>query len=281
MVLNPVTQAERVTKFKPWQNWVKNILLGMLICSVMFLVEKSMLRHIAVCYHRTQFKMKIKETNRVMNLLGSLYHASCSIFPVFCQEFHDDDAIISDSIRNVVPEDKRNTPLRFLQTVGQLDEAPAWGVVDDFLGRRSYGSNAARSAVIQALERKDSAEALARRVWMSFVVEGRHALYLEDIAEVLASDPAEAQECFGMLDRDDNGEIGLDEMILTFVEFGRARTSLDQSIHDIDAAVQVLDSILIVVALIIGALISGKSINTLNIFFLTAQRSSSRIPPPP
>lgn len=116
---------------------------------------------------------------------------------------------------------------------------------------------------------------------MSFVVEGRHALYLEDIAEVLASDPAEAQECFGMLDRDDNGEIGLDEMILTFVEFGRARTSLDQSIHDIDAAVQVLDSILIVVALIIGALISGKSINTLNIFFLTAQRSSSRIPPPP
>lgn len=283
MTLNPVKLAEGDTKIKPWENSVKNILFALLICSVMFLVEKGMLRTIAVSYHRTQFKLKIKHSNRVMNLLGSLYDASRSMFPVHCQEFHEDDAIISNSIRNAAPEGKRRSPLKFFRAIGGLDEAPAWGVVDDFFGKQGYGSNAARSAVIQALETKDSAEALARRLWMSFVVEGRHALYLEDIAEVLGNDHAEAQECFRMLDRDDNGDIGLDEMILTLAEFGQERMSLNQSIHDVDGAAQILDSLLLTVVLIIGSLVSGKSIDICYVCnaILTTQSSSSQTPPLP
>ena len=51
------------------------------------------------------------------------------------------------------------------------------------------------SVVVEALERNKSSEALAKRLWMSFVVEGKDALYQEDVEEVLGHDRvAEAEE---------------------------------------------------------------------------------------
>ncbi|RJE25061.1 serine threonine protein kinase [Aspergillus sclerotialis] len=261
MTLNPLKQVGPETKIEPWQQYVRNILLALLICSVMFLVEKGSIHHLAVCYHRSQFVAKIEETNQVVSMLGSLYHASCSMFPVYGQEFHEHDTIISNHIRKHAPEDRCKKPLQFLQPVGHVDEdhadeAMAWIYMEGFRRKQGRGLNAARSVIIQALERKDSAEALARRLWMSFVVEGRYALYPSDIAEVLGGDPAEARECFRILDRGDNGDVRLDEMVLTLTEFGQARTSLNQTIYNIDAALQALDSLLLIVALLIGSLIS-------------------------
>ena len=73
---------------------------------------------------------------------------------------------------------------------------------------------------------------------MSFVVEGRDALYRDDLIEVLGSNRrTEAEECFACLDRDNNGDISLDEMILTVTEFGRERKSIASSMHDVDQAI--------------------------------------------
>jgi len=98
---------------------------------------------------------------------------------------------------------------------------------------------------------------------MSFVVEGRDALLLEDIVEVLGPDhEAEAEECFAALDKDGNGDVSLDEMILTISEFGRMRKSLNHSMHDVDQAIHVLDNLLLTVAFVIGVLVFVSFVTT-------------------
>ena len=265
MNLNPTNRAEGDTAVKSWQNPIKNLLFAFLICSLMFFAEKALIRAVSLCYYRTQFEAKTNECARVVEMLASLYGASRTMFPVYCREFRSDDAIMADAVCGADPVEggrvRSTKPLKYFKGVRLIEEStPASLSPAHEFTKHTFGWNSARDAVIQALGRKKATEALARRIWMSYVVEGRYALYLEDIVEVLGyGREAEAQKCFKMLDRDDNGDVSLDEMVLTVAEFGHMRTSLVYSLHDVDHAINFLDIILASVALILGSLISGQS----------------------
>ena len=141
----------------------------------------------------------------------------------------------------------------------KLIELVFGNVAHEITGKQIMNPNAAHSIVIEALERNRSSEALAKRLWMSFVVEGREALYPEDIQEVLgAGKKAEADEAFSALDRDGNGDISLDEMILMVTEISRERKSVANSMHDVDQAIKVLDSLLSIVVFVICVFVLGK-----------------------
>jgi hypothetical protein len=97
---------------------------------------------------------------------------------------------------------------------------------------------------------------------MSFVMEGRDSLFQDDIIEVLGPSRLEqAEECFASLDQDGNGDISLDEMILTVTEIGRARKSIASSMHDVDQAIQVLDGLLSTVVFIMAVFVFGRQAN--------------------
>ena len=94
---------------------------------------------------------------------------------------------------------------------------------------------------------------------MSFVVEGKEALYQEDIIEVLGPNrKEEAEEAFAALDGDGNGDISLDEMIMKIVEMGRDRKAISSSMKDVGQAIGVLDQIFCGVIFIITIFIFGK-----------------------
>jgi hypothetical protein len=77
--------------------------------------------------------------------------------------------------------------------------------------------------------------------------------------EVLGSDRhAQAEEAFAAIDKDGNGDISLDEMILTVTEIGRNRKSLASSMHDVDQAIHVLDNLLLAVVLLLCTFVIGK-----------------------
>lgn len=256
MAYNPVTKDEDV---RNWQRSIKNILFALLVLSIIYLAEKALVRLISISYHRKQFDAKIKQSKRNVDLLGYLYEASRNMFPLNCKEFRHDDAIISDTIFGAAARKGPRAaamPLKFIQNVGGKVSSAFGNVAQELTGKQVFNSNSPRAIVAQALERKKSAEALARRIWMSFVAEGRESLCLEDIIEVFGKDrEAEAQECFEVLDRDENGDIGLDEMVLTLAEFSRHRKTLNHSVHDVDQAIDVLDNLLMGVAGIVGALV--------------------------
>ncbi|KAL4927698.1 serine/threonine protein kinase [Aspergillus undulatus] len=271
MVYNPRNTREGDTETKSWEKSVKNVLFAFLVCALIFLGEKTLVQLISISYHRKQFDTRIKESKRNIYLIGVLYDASRAMFPMYCKEFRDDDAIISDSILLGVPEKGRGghsrsssiAPLRFIRGVGQnvgrvgnKITGAIGDVAQEITGKQVFNSGSARAVVSEALERKRSTEALARRIWMSFVVEGREALFIDDVVEVLgAGKEAEADECFAILDRDGNGDISLDEIILAISEIGRTRKTLNHSMHDVDQAIHVLDNLLATVAFIIALLV--------------------------
>lgn len=252
-----------------WIAVMQSVLLGLLVSTVIILAERVLIQLISISYHRKQFDAKIKESKRNVYLLGVLYDTSRALFPAYCNEFAEEDYTIQDTILDLGLGSKRGTakhgrsgsrtPLRLIREVGR--DAGRIGdkitsifgtIASEITGKKVFDPNSAHSIVLTALERNRSSEALARRIWMSFVVEGKNELTMEDFVEVMG--PArqeEAEECFLSLDRDGNGDISLDEMILTVTDYSRQRKSLNSSMHDVDQAINALDGLLLTIALII------------------------------
>lgn len=252
-----------------WELIVQKILAAFFIASLIYLGEKLIIQLISIGYHRTQFDAKIKQSKRKINLLSSLYDASRQLFPAYCDEFAEQDYVINDSIAISSNKQEGNrhsrsgsaTPMRLLQNVGRVGDkiTSVFGnIAQEVTGKQVFNPNSAHSVVVEALEKNQSSEALAQRIWMSFVAEGNDALYEEDIVEVLGNDRREeAEECFTGLDRDGNGDISLDEMILTVCEFGRERHSIANSMHDVDQAISALDGLLCTVVFVVVIFVFG------------------------
>ncbi|EEH19809.1 hypothetical protein PABG_02068 [Paracoccidioides brasiliensis Pb03] len=269
MTRNPDERASNDTGIKPWQNVVKNILFAAFISTLILAVEKLLIQLISITYHRRQFEMRIKESKHNIQLLSMLYEASRTLFPEYCPEFEEEDFVINDPIAKIGKSHKRvgsASPMRLIHGVGRVGDkiTAAFGnVAQEITGKQVFNPTAAHSIVTLALEKRKSSEALARRLWMSFVLQGRESLYQEDIIEVLgAGREEEAKECFAALDRDDNGDVSLEEMILTVTEFGRVKKSINHSMHDVDQAIHVLDNVLCTIVFIIVVLVFVAFLNS-------------------
>lgn len=249
----------------PWVDTTKRVLIPTLIASIILLVEKLIVQLISVNYHRRSFDGRIKESKHLIQLLGHLYEASRALFPMYCPEFAEEDYIISDSIEAVLQKTNRrimghnrsssSAPLKIIGDVARFGDkvTSVFGnIASEITGKQVFNPNSAHSVVLEALEKTKSSEALAKRLWMSFVVEGSDALSQEDLAEVLgAARKMEAEEAFEALDNDGNGDISLDEMIMKVVDIGRDRKSIANSMRDVGQAIGVLDQVLLVIVLIL------------------------------
>jgi len=256
-----------------WIDIMEKILAACVFCTLVLLVEKVFIQLISISYHRKQFDSKIKDSKRNIYLIGRLYEASKAMFPTYCPEFAEEDYIISDvlGITNLAlatPGHKRSgsaTPMRILQNVQRVGEeiTTAFGnMASEITGKQVFNPTASHSIVVQALEKRPSSEALARRLWLSFVLEGKDALYLEDMIEVFGVEhEIEAEEIFSALDVDGNGDISLDEMILRISEFGRERSALANSMRDVDQAIYVLDNLLLTVVFVMCIFIFVAMLN--------------------
>ena len=276
MTLNPDNRNQPHGKdLTNWEKVVKNILFACCVSSILLLAEKLLIQLISIGYHRKQFDSKIKDSKRNIFLLSLLYDASRTLFPEYCAEFAPEDYIINDSLDlNLIVRSKAGskfksgsaTPMRLVQNVGRVGDkvTAAFGnVAHEITGKEVFNPTSAHSIVVEALEKKSSSEALARRLWMSFVMEGTDALHHEDVLDVLGEDRSvEAEECFTCLDRDGNGDISLEEMILTVCEFGRERHSIAHSMHDVDQAINILDNLLCTAVTIIVAFVFVGFLNS-------------------
>ena len=129
-------------------------------------------------------------------------------------------------------------------------------MVSDISGKKLLDTTSAHSVVVEALETERASKALARRLWLSFVAEGREELYKHDLIEVLGEHRTDAaEEIFAALDRDGNGDVSLDEMTMLVVSVGKDRKNRATSMHEIGQAIAVLDSLLSFVVLVAIAFI--------------------------
>lgn len=256
---------------------MQSLLLALLICTVIILAERVLIQLITISYHRKQFDDKIKESKRNIYLLGILYDTSRTLFPAYCNEFAEEDYTIQDTILDLGLGSKKRanhnrsssrTPMRLVREVGRDvgrigDKVTSvFGTIaSEMAGKKVFDPTSAHSIVLTALERNKSSEALARRIWMSFVVEGKNELYQEDLVEIMGPGrQEEAEECFASLDRDGNGDISLDEMILTVTDYARQRKSINTSMHDVDQAINALDGLIFTIVFIVCIFVISESI---------------------
>ncbi|KAL0941052.1 mechanosensitive ion channel family protein [Colletotrichum truncatum] len=245
-----------------WATTMVRILGATMVSSAVYLGEKAIVQLIGISYHQRSFALRIKDSKREVRLLGLLYDASRTLFPMYCPEFEDEDYIINDSLDLILAKAAKGakgngsaTPLRLVGDIGRMGDkiTGVFGnIASEITGKQVFNPNSAHSIVIEALEKTKPSEALARRIWMSFVVEGKDSLYIEDFQEVLG--PAyseEAEEAFGMIDNDQNGDISLDEMTRKVVEIGKERKAITEGMKDIGQALRVFDKVLMFVVLLI------------------------------
>lgn len=244
-----------------WAVTLERILGALFVATAVLLGEKAIVQLIGVSYHQRSFANRIKASKREVYLLGLLYEASRTLFPMYGQDFADEDYVINDSIELMLKGRKGNkttgsaTPMRLIGDVGRFGDkvTSVFGnIASEITGKQVFNPNSAHSIVLEALEKKRPTEALARRIWLSFVVEGKDALFLEDFYEVLGSKyTAEAEEVFETIDSDMNGDISLEEMIRKVSEISHERKAIGEGMKDIGQALQVFDKVLLVVVLII------------------------------
>lgn len=250
-----------------WVDTMKKILGSLFVSSAVFLGEKTIVQLISVTYHQRSFANRIKDSKREVFLLGLLYDASRTLFPMYCQEFAEEDYIINDSIELMLGGKKGRkggaaTPMRLIGNVGRIGDkvTSVFGnLASEITGKQVFNPNSAHSIVVEALEKIRTSEALAKRIWMSFVVEGNDSLYADDIVEVLGPmHRDDAEECFAAIDADGNGDISLDEMIRKVIEVSKERKAIANSMKDISQALAVFDKILLFVVLLIVVFIFCK-----------------------
>jgi len=251
-----------------WVTVVKNLLAPALITSLIFLVEKLAIQLVSINYHRRSFEQRIRESKHNVDLIGHLYDASRALFPMYCHEFAEEDYIINDSIEALAAKSfghKRSgsaTPLKLIADVGRFGDkvTSVFGnIASEITGKQVFNPNSAHSIVVEALEKTKPSEALAKRLWFSFVIEGKDALYAEDIEEVLGPHrKSEAEDAFAVFDSDGNGDVSLDEMITKVVEIGRDRKSIAASMRDVGQAIGVLDQVVCLVLFLIVIFVFGK-----------------------
>lgn len=129
-------------------------------------------------------------------------------------------------------------------------------MVTDISGKKVFDSTSAHSVVSEALDNECGSKALASRLWLSFVGEGRDALYKNDLVEVLGRHRTEqAEEIFAALDVDANGDVSLEEMTTLVLKVGKDRRDIAASIHDISEAISVVDRLLGVVVVVAVAFV--------------------------
>ncbi|KAK1987865.1 mechanosensitive ion channel [Colletotrichum cereale] len=244
----------------PWIITMIRLLGATFTSSAVYLGEKAIVQLIGISYHQRSFALRIKESKREVRILGLLYDASRTLFPMYCPEFEDEDYIINDSLDLYLAKAAKGgpgsaTPLRLVGDIGRMGDkiTGVFGnIASEITGKQVFNPNSAHSIVVEALEKTKPSEALARRIWMSFVVEGKDSLYPDDFQEVLG--PAyseEAEEAFGMIDNDMNGDISLDEMTRKVVEIGKERKAITEGMKDIGQALRVFDKVLMFVVLLI------------------------------
>ncbi|CAN8104045.1 unnamed protein product [Discula destructiva] len=257
-----------------WVDVIVKILGSLWVSSCVLLGEKFIIQLISISYHQRSFAMRIKDSKRDIHLLGLMYEASRTLFPMYCDEFAEEDYVINDSIEAMLLGNKKKrrafhnksgsiTPNlnahRIVGEVGRFGDkiTSAFGnIASEITGKEVFKPNSAHAIVVEALEKGSSSEALARRIWMSFVCEGNDSLYMDDVVEVLGPGHVEdAEECFNGLDADENGDISLDEMVRKVVEMGKERKAITNSMKDIGQALKVLDSILLFIVLMIVIII--------------------------
>ncbi|KAM0747079.1 hypothetical protein T439DRAFT_359919 [Meredithblackwellia eburnea MCA 4105] len=226
-------------------------LFGILIICAILLVEKLLIQVIAHNFHKKSYEDRIEGQQFSIKTLTALY-------------LNSRDTGHRETLEGATRRlNKRQTSdpsllvkkaLHATKKVAQTATTVIGTVASEIAGERVLQPNSPQSMVVNAISSANKTKQLARRIYYSYVPSYRDSLLLEDISRCFVN-REQAEKAFQIFDKDDNGDITLEEIELACLEIHRERLALSNSMRDIDSAVGRLDSILMSVWYLVAIII--------------------------
>ena len=124
----------------------------------------------------------------------------------------------------------------------------------DFTGRKLLSANHPRKVVIELLRTTSTAHTLARLIYRTLARDNRATITLDDMKEAFAN-PEDAEGCFGIFDKDLNGDISMEELEIVCNEIHLEKKAIAASLKDLDSVISKLDRVFLFIIFIIAAIV--------------------------
>lgn len=218
-------------------------------------MEKFIIQVVAYNFHKTSYADRIASSKFAVKTLTTLYLNSRDIG----RSDTLDGAGWRDNKEKIDPAKILKKALKGTKRVVTGTTTALGTVASEIIGERVMQSHSPQSMVTSALSSASKSRQLARRIWFSFTPSNRNVMLMQDIAPYFPNEEV-LKEVFVMFDKDDNGDVSLEEIEMACLDIHRERKSLSSSMRDLDSAVGRLDQILmslyyiVAILLIIGLL---------------------------
>ncbi|KAK0326315.1 hypothetical protein LTR82_003062 [Friedmanniomyces endolithicus] len=239
-----------------WVLVLRKILIATVASTGFFFVEKILVHLLTINYRKKQYSLKRQEIEQITRCLVAMYETSIERYPVHGPEFPGED----DKLHGLRPIQEAEHAFNGSSNTaasGKRRSRIAYNMKKRLAGKQVVNADSAQTVVLHALEKAAASEALAIRLYRSFAAAGsEHGVSEADMTNVLGPGRAEeAQDIFHALDKDENGDVSLEEMIALVTQTGRDKDSMRRSMHDIGQAIKSLDNLLLLVVLFAAGLV--------------------------
>ncbi|KAF8467744.1 Mechanosensitive ion channel-domain-containing protein [Kalaharituber pfeilii] len=239
-----------------WENRVNVVILSLFVAMVLNFIEKIIIQLIAISFHQRTYEDRIVLNKFQLGSIAKLYMYSKAKLVAEVDEGSPNLSGNSRAPMRVLQQAKTNAQTAF-HKVGDVFGK----VAGDFTGRKVPSSGSPERVVLTLLQSVEGSQALARRLFSTFVKDGCDTISPEDLREGFDSDE-EAEAAFQMFDRDLNGDISCEEMELSIVEVGRERKAITASLKDLDSVIGKLDNAFSFLVTVITILVFLSLIST-------------------
>jgi small-conductance mechanosensitive channel len=260
---------------RSWENTVNKIIISIFVWTILNLIEKVIIQLIAISFHLRTYADRIEINKFQIGSLTKLYDFSKRKIEADDDEFEE---------KNDQSGSGTKTPLRVpIQYAGKAQRMAkgalnrvtdvAGAVAADFTGRKATSSSHPYQVVLTLLRTTTGCQALARRLYRTFVRDGFETVFSGDLKEAFDNNE-EAEAAFTMFDKDMNGDISMEELEAVCVEIGRERKSITASLKDLDSVVSRLDNVLEFFVVVVALIVFLSLISTSTAGVLTSAGSS-------
>ncbi|KAH8145086.1 uncharacterized protein LAJ45_10866 [Morchella importuna] len=259
---NHHNNGDKSTRY--WENRANIVLLCFFVATVLNFAEKIIIQLIAISFHQRTYEDRIELNKFQIGSLAKLY-AYSKLFEKERDLDEKRDSNLASGVRTplVRLQQARAGAQKTFNKVGDVFGK----VAGDFTGKQVSKSTSPQQVVLTLLYTTEGSQALARRLYRTFIRDGCENVLADDLKHAFSSED-EADAAFVMFDRDLNGDISCEEMELACVEIGRERKAIAASLKDLDSVIGKLDDVLtfivaVIVILVFLSLISKSTANVL------------------
>ncbi|KAI8277991.1 hypothetical protein K4K60_006568 [Colletotrichum sp. SAR11_57] len=233
-----------------WDDVVADVFQQLILWVCFYFIEKIFITYITIHYHYRGDNVKLTRTRELQNALITLYDASVYLHPPHRTLFAREDMLIRNA-KGDAHASGRTRVSSYLARMG-IDGYKMTSLFGNFISddpNAHWLRPASTYAVIErAWASPVSAEALARRIWLPLVAEGKLGLTANDIIDVLGPyRKEEAIRIFKTVNENNSPDIRIEEFIGIITEGGKTRHNIYRNMTDMDHCINTFDWFLLLI----------------------------------